>query len=126
MGKKVIGLVSSCKECPNRAYYSAGIYECTKVDARLPYNEEDKIPTWCPLSDYPASAIVDRDNTIRELRGQLDAIRDVSVIRDAADALQIYTGHDYALNIRRKFGERWWEPIKRIEAGLRKMIAGSN
>jgi hypothetical protein len=54
---KVLGLVSNCKECPNRVYYSGGVYDCAKADTHLPHGQEDQIPKWCPLAEYPSGAI---------------------------------------------------------------------
>lgn len=50
---KIVQLVNSCKDCPNRHYYSGGTYECMKVQpSRL--NDDMSIPAWCPLADYKA------------------------------------------------------------------------
>lgn len=75
---KVVQLVSTCSECPNRHYYSGSTYWCMKAQpSRL--NEDMSIPVWCPLADYPSgvpspgvpspgvpvrSAITDRDVTL--------------------------------------------------------------
>ncbi|MFP3647582.1 hypothetical protein SB822_52800, partial [Paraburkholderia sp. SIMBA_054] len=54
----MIGLANSCKEYPNRHYYSSGAYECAIVqNSRL--NADNTIPGWCPLPDYPAAPIAD-------------------------------------------------------------------
>jgi hypothetical protein len=53
---KIIGTANSCKECPNRHYFSGGTYECMKVQgSRL--NADSSIPAWCPLADHPAATI---------------------------------------------------------------------
>lgn len=49
---KIALRVSSCKECPNRRYYSGGRYNCAAVDAPLP--EDMGYPDWCPLPNDPA------------------------------------------------------------------------
>lgn len=56
---KVLQLVTSCRECPKRAYYSSGKDECTAVSGRggpkiVP--NDGSTPEWCPLADWPASA----------------------------------------------------------------------
>lgn len=48
---KIVQLVNTCRQCPNRVYNSGGIYECVKVDSPL---LDDGIPEWCPLPNYPA------------------------------------------------------------------------
>lgn len=53
MALKVIGTTKSCRGCPFRQYYSAGVYECGKTEERLPYNHgDDFIASNCPLPDY--------------------------------------------------------------------------
>jgi hypothetical protein len=49
---KIVALVNRCKECPNRQYYSGGVYECIKVWRKL--KEGEAIPRWCPLPEYPS------------------------------------------------------------------------
>lgn len=49
---KIIGLANSCKDCPERHYYSGGTYECLKVKGST-LNVDSSIPSWCPLADYP-------------------------------------------------------------------------
>lgn len=52
---KIVQLVNTCRECPNRHYYSAGTYECMKVQpSRL--NDDMSIPDWCPLADFQSAA----------------------------------------------------------------------
>lgn len=51
---KIIGLASTCRDCPNRRYESGGVYHCEKVNLCLQANCE--IPDWCPLPNYPAQA----------------------------------------------------------------------
>ena len=53
---KIVLLVNTCRECPNRHYYSAGNYECLKA-VGLGYLAPDcRIPSWCPLADYAPAA----------------------------------------------------------------------
>ena len=52
---KIVAVVSSCVDCPNRARYSRGRYECTRAEVVLPEDADRRIPTWCPLDDYPAA-----------------------------------------------------------------------
>lgn len=75
MAKKVLQLVASCDDCPNKSYYSGGRSECTEVQTILPHNEGHKIPEWCPLVDYPSDAMERQRETISELRKQLEAQR---------------------------------------------------
>lgn len=52
---KIVQLVNSCRECPNRHYFSGGTYECMKVQpSRL--NADMSIPDWCPLAEYKTAA----------------------------------------------------------------------
>lgn len=63
--QKVIGRVRSCVQCPRRAYYSGGTYECSEVQQPLP-RDHNHIPEWCPLpndsSAVAASALARLDN----------------------------------------------------------------
>jgi len=74
MPKKVLALIGSCKECPNRSYYSGGVHECTKARTMLARDQEETIPEWCPLTDYPSDAIEairrERDDYKRAWEGQ--------------------------------------------------------
>jgi len=67
---KVVALISDCKECPNRHYYSGGRYECMKAQSVLPY-ERAGIPEWCPLTNYPAAAMTQLQDEVRVLRQQV-------------------------------------------------------
>jgi hypothetical protein len=125
VAKKVLQLVTCCDDCPRKSYYSGGRSECTEAGTILPFNEGHTIPEWCPLTAYPSDAVERREDTIKELRRQLEAARDEKLIAEAADAMRLWTGHDSQPNIERKFGKQWWEPIKKIEDGLRKMLPPS-
>lgn len=52
---KIVQIVNSCRECPNRHYDSGGIYECMKVQPSK-LNEDMSIPLWCPLAGYETEA----------------------------------------------------------------------
>lgn len=73
MAKKVLQLVTSCDDCPNKSYYSGGRSECTAAQTLLPFNEGHRIPEWCPLIDYPSDAMERQQETIRTLGKQLEA-----------------------------------------------------
>ncbi len=71
MTVKMLGLISSCDECPHKSYYSGGRNWCVKAQAVLPFrmrgNPLPSIPDWCPLPDYPAAMIQrDRDKAMTE------------------------------------------------------------
>lgn len=48
---------------------------------------------------------------------------DRTVIREAADALAIFTGHDTQPRLKSHYGEKWWEPINKVEKHLRAMLS---
>lgn len=50
---KIVQSVSDCKQCPNRAYGSGGVYECLRAD-RAPLSSSESIPDWCPLANDSA------------------------------------------------------------------------
>lgn len=122
MAKKVLQLIECCNDCPNKSYYSGGAYECAKVGTILPHNEGHRAPGWCPLTEYPSDMVRERDLTIAELQRQLEAARDPKTVSEAAEVLRLMTGHDSQPNIDRRYGQRWWEPIKKIEQDLRAML----
>jgi hypothetical protein len=62
---KIVQLVDSCRDCPNRHYYSGGTYECLKTGAYLP--KSMAIPTWCPLPDHPAQRISELEARVAQL-----------------------------------------------------------
>ncbi len=71
MTVKVLALIRSCAECPNKSYYSGGRSECTKAGALLPMATRTgptppPIPDWCPLADYPAAAMQRERDRARE------------------------------------------------------------
>lgn len=72
---KVLQLIGACQDCPKRSYYSGGRHECTAANQVLPYNEGHRIPSWCPLADYPAREMASLEETVRELQGQLDGLQ---------------------------------------------------
>lgn len=63
---KIIGLVNSCRDCPNRRYESGGVYQCEKAGGNLEGN--CSIPDWCPLPNYQPPTV---DNF--SMRGKLAA-----------------------------------------------------
>jgi hypothetical protein len=63
---KILGIVQCCKECPHRRYYSAGIYECSKVNEALPKDAD--IPAWCPLPDHPAHRLAAAERAMDDLQ----------------------------------------------------------
>lgn len=42
--------------------------------------------------------------------------------QQAADALQVFTGHDSGPNLRHRYGENWWEPLNQLRDKLRAML----
>jgi hypothetical protein len=52
---RILDLISECRACPHRRYYSGGAYECTKVAQVLP--KSVAMPDWCPLPQHPAGEI---------------------------------------------------------------------
>lgn len=60
---RILQLVQSCGECPNRGYYSEGQYEC-KLVVQIIVNKEVVAP-FCPLPDYPAKTIADLARTVQ-------------------------------------------------------------
>ncbi len=51
---KIVQTVQNCKECPNRRYFSGGVYECEKA-GNVPLSREFfAIPEWCPLPNDSA------------------------------------------------------------------------
>lgn len=71
MAKKIVQLVGCCNDCPNKSYYSGGRSMCNEADTLLPHNEGHQIPEWCPLADYPSSAMEKQRETIEKLREML-------------------------------------------------------
>lgn len=87
---KIIGLANSCKDCPERHYYSGGAYECLKVKgSRL--NADSSIPDWCPLTDYRVSA------SIADTAGAIDA----SVVKRmlSQHGVSYAGGHSFLMNV---------------------------
>ena len=63
---KVLGQVTSCKECPNYVYYSGGDHHCRLVAETV--LEESIVAPFCPLPDYPSRTIAEMQTTILGLR----------------------------------------------------------
>jgi len=78
---KIIGIVQSCKSCPNRVYDSGGMYECEKVRQSLA--PDCVIPPWCPLADHPAAEMASLVRSL-ELLNQQQARSHAEVLRLAA------------------------------------------
>ena len=70
---KIVGVVTSCKVCPNRSYYSGGRYECSKVNQVLA--PEIALPSWCPLAEHPSVEIGRAQVAIAEGRAVLDVLK---------------------------------------------------
>ncbi|CRN68357.1 hypothetical protein AX279_17585 [Pseudomonas sp. J237] len=66
----------------------------------------------------------DWPNTPREtMADEIDALRAreavwLKLAKDAAEALQVFTGHDSGANLRHRYGEKWWEPIDELRGKL--------
>lgn len=75
---KILQLIKNCEECPHRRYYSGSRYECTNANEEFPEPRvgepaQTKIPSWCPLPDYPSRANIDLEEKVRDLQGELAA-----------------------------------------------------
>lgn len=65
---KVLGLVSSCGECPNCDYNSGGASQCRLIGERI--RDKTIVAPFCPLPDYPSRSIAEMEITIVGLRKQ--------------------------------------------------------
>ncbi len=62
-GRIIVTHVPGCRFCPNRQYYSGGVYECWhqrfgSADCRKPMiptqmDQSNEVPAWCPLDKQP-------------------------------------------------------------------------
>lgn len=59
---KILAIIKTCKECPNRHYYSGGAYECELVHVMIP--SDTYMPSWCPLPNHPAAHIADLEQQL--------------------------------------------------------------
>ncbi|OZI23717.1 hypothetical protein CAL26_09810 [Bordetella genomosp. 9] len=102
MTARILGTVTRCVGCPNRQYYSAGVYECTAVERALDVSEA--MPQWCPLPEYP---------TIAEIRAQARA----EMVAEMVPVAEVthYTNGSYQRNYRL----RW---LRDVDAGTRLAI----
>jgi len=50
---RIVGRVRSCGECPKRAYWSGGKYECSVIGQ--PLTDTSGIPAFCPLPLDPSA-----------------------------------------------------------------------
>lgn len=50
---RILGRVRSCAECPNRAYWSGGKYQCSVIEQ--PLTDTSGIPAFCPLPLDPSA-----------------------------------------------------------------------
>jgi hypothetical protein len=66
----------------------------------------------------------DWPNTPRDtMADEIDALRArevtwLKLAKDAAEALQVFIGHDSGANLRHRYGEKWWEPIEELRGKL--------
>lgn len=64
---------------------------------------------------------LERDELRAQLAAQPAAVpvgwRDLA--KQAAEALQVFTGHDSGANLRHRYGENWWEPLDELRDKLR-------
>lgn len=42
--------------------------------------------------------------------------------REAADAIQVFTGHDSGANLKHYYGEKWWEPLNELRDQLHAFV----
>lgn len=68
MTSKIVALIQSCKDCPNRLYDSGGLYLCEKVSSSAHLRSDCAIPPWCPLADYPSAAMIQMTESMEVLR----------------------------------------------------------
>ncbi len=64
---KMLPLIASCRECPNRREYSGSEQKCLLTDEVIP-KDDSHIASFCPLGDYPAELIANMVRTIAHLR----------------------------------------------------------
>lgn len=67
---RILGLVEGCADCPSRAYYSGGRYECRRTGSVLPPLESlnGRPVEWCPLAEYPSAAFESMREEVAALR----------------------------------------------------------
>ncbi len=52
---RIVGRVRSCGECPKRAYWSGGKYQCSVI--QQPLTDASGIPAFCPLPLDPSALL---------------------------------------------------------------------
>lgn len=75
---KIVQTTSTCKECPQRRYFSGGQYDCCAMD-HAPLPADCVIPAWCPLPDHPGKLAAVADAKARNT---------LEVVKDLRDALE--------------------------------------
>lgn len=72
---KILALVKSCNECPNKHYYSGNQHSCSQLDTPTYTQvisretlEKGWIASFCPLRDYPSKEIGGLEATVSALR----------------------------------------------------------
>jgi|GEM_PF-1653471 len=122
MPPKVLGTVSSCRECPNRTYASGGQYECSLVREVIPKGTETKVASFCPLPDFPSGKIADLERTIRMLYKPNDCEFSVAMLLHIAARLEtVVSKNGICITLKDpqdKSGKQidlWWGSITKIE-----------
>ncbi|MGW9333636.1 hypothetical protein [Bosea sp. NPDC055594] len=114
---KVLQLISGCEKCPRRVYYSAGQYDCSAAEMRLPSLAElnGRPASFCPLADYAPST-----PSLSERVAVLEA-----ALRPFADFAQWTDAEGWACNIHREGISVWFGPsdFRRARAALPQALA---
>lgn len=122
-------------------------YARTAVDAKLGQSitevlvaehakfkaEVERLNQWQEEVRNGSELLRQRDAAQQEaeaLRAQLAAKRVVpkewrDLAGQAAEALQVFTGHDSSPNLRHRYGEKWWEPINELRDKLARLNKGA-
>lgn len=103
MVQKIVLLVSSCGECPNRGYYSGGQLQCNLVNEIIP--DKNVVAPFCPLSDFPSSTIANMAATIRTLREPNKYGLNLAILSYVATKLGTLLGANSVVTIPLKNGE---------------------
>ncbi|HCL3801813.1 TPA: hypothetical protein N2B48_005893, partial [Pseudomonas aeruginosa] len=116
--ERIVGALRFERQQMDRAF-TAGINERDAANARL-----HEVATACATAEQERDAAMARVAGLELKLDQSDYAYDNDrchmrgLAKQAAEAIQVFTGHDSSANLAHRYGEKWWEHLDELRDAL--------
>jgi hypothetical protein len=104
---RILGLVRSCADCPNKRYYSGSQHECGALSSGtdstiIPRSviEDKTIAGFCPLITFPSREIAAMHTTIDVLSAKYPTNMFLAILSVLAGILKVQVSPEYRIELK--------------------------